>query len=618
MAVNILAVLLMVFYYCAVVSVGVWSGRKMHLDSSLQLSRLSVETRRKQDAAHVLMKLFIANRHLPLWMGVGSMTATWVGGGYLNGTAENVYRNGILHCHAPLGYAISLVLGGTFFASKMRETKPLTMLDPFQNRYGRWMALLLCFPAVVGEVFWTAAILAALGNTAGAIIEVDARFFIIASALVVFFYTSLGGVYVVTHTDVLQIVKLTIFAQWICVPFCLGNHAVGLIGPPQSDWIGSIASRDVSQLFDAFLMTALGGIPWQVYFQRVLSCETDFDARMLSYLAAVGCIALAIPPAVIGAVAKSANFTAAGYPGPHYLRDKDIVRVLPYSIRYLTSGLVSMMGLIGITAAIMSSVDSSMLSASSIVTKNVYQSILRPMVSYAALEILLRLKHGMDILAFRLHRGSWFTFMAATARVRAGYVEERTLISVPRVSNCLLQASDVEVSLVLRVMVFIIGCWATYVALSVNSVFELWLLCSDIVYVLLFPQLFCILYFENSNAYGAFLAFSVSAGFRWLCGEPSMNVPVTIRLPMYDENLGQQFPFRFACMLLGLLTQLLGSVAGCRRASTSSTASPQGAKPNRNKRPSRATRASVRQAPPPVGSSRAANGASSTMSGLRL
>ncbi|XP_049520143.1 high-affinity choline transporter 1 [Dermacentor silvarum] len=248
-------------------------------------------------------------------------------------------------------------------------------------------------------------------------------------------------------------------------------------------------------------MTALGGIPWQVYFQRVLSCETDFDARMLSYLAAVGCIALAIPPAVIGAVAKSANFTAAGYPGPHYLRDKDIVRVLPYSIRYLTSGLVSMMGLIGITAAIMSSVDSSMLSASSIVTKNVYQSILRPM------------------------------------------------------------ASDVEVSLVLRVMVFIIGCWATYVALSVNSVFELWLLCSDIVYVLLFPQLFCILYFENSNAYGAFLAFSVSAGFRWLCGEPSMNVPVTIRLPMYDENLGQQFPFRFACMLLGLLTQLLGSYA---------------------------------------------------------
>ncbi|XP_075745222.1 high-affinity choline transporter 1-like isoform X2 [Rhipicephalus microplus] len=246
-------------------------------------------------------------------------------------------------------------------------------------------------------------------------------------------------------------------------------------------------------------MTALGGIPWQVYFQRVLSCESDFDARMLSYLSAVGCIMLAIPPAVIGAAAKSANFTAAGYHGPYYLRNKDSNRVLPNSIRYLTSGLVSIMGLIGITAAIMSSADSSMLSASSMVTKNVYQSFIRPM------------------------------------------------------------ASDVEVSLVLRIMVFAIGSWATYLALSVESVFELWLLCSDLIYVLLFPQLICVLYFEKSNTYGSLLAFSVGVVFRWMCGEPIMNVPVTLRLPLYDEEHGQVFPFRLTCMLIGLITQLLGS-----------------------------------------------------------
>nr|XP_037271208.1 high-affinity choline transporter 1-like [Rhipicephalus microplus] len=210
MAVNVVAMMLVIIYYCAVVTLGVWSSRRLGSDSSAQMSRLSVESRRKQDAAHFLMKLFIANRHLPLVLGVGSMTATWVGGGYLNGTAEAVYKNGLLHCHAPLGYAVSLVLGGTFFASKMRATRPITMLDPFQTRYGRWMALLLCFPAVVGEVFWTAAVLAALGDTAHAIMEVDVRFFVVASALVVFFYTSLGGVYVVTHTDVLQIASTAI------------------------------------------------------------------------------------------------------------------------------------------------------------------------------------------------------------------------------------------------------------------------------------------------------------------------------------------------------------------------------------------------------------------------
>ena len=42
-----------------------------------------------------------------------SVAATWVGGGYINGTAEYVYTDGygLLWTQAPWGYAISLVLG---------------------------------------------------------------------------------------------------------------------------------------------------------------------------------------------------------------------------------------------------------------------------------------------------------------------------------------------------------------------------------------------------------------------------------------------------------------------------------------------------------------------------
>ena len=39
------------------------------------------------------------------------MTATWVGGGYINGTAESVFKDGIVWTQAPMGYALSLVLG---------------------------------------------------------------------------------------------------------------------------------------------------------------------------------------------------------------------------------------------------------------------------------------------------------------------------------------------------------------------------------------------------------------------------------------------------------------------------------------------------------------------------
>lgn len=42
----------------------------------------------------------------------------------------------------------------------------------------------------------------------------------------------------------------------------------------------------------------------QVYFQRVLSSKTAGRAQLLSYVAAFGCLLMAIPPVLIGAIAK--------------------------------------------------------------------------------------------------------------------------------------------------------------------------------------------------------------------------------------------------------------------------------------------------------------------------
>ncbi len=52
--------------------------------------------------------------------------------------------------------------GGLIFAKKMRKARYVTMLDPFERRYGKVMAALLYIPALLGEMFWTAAILSAM------------------------------------------------------------------------------------------------------------------------------------------------------------------------------------------------------------------------------------------------------------------------------------------------------------------------------------------------------------------------------------------------------------------------------------------------------------------------
>ncbi len=46
---------------------------------------------------------------------------------------------------------------------------------------------------------------------------------------------------------------------------------------------------------------------FQVYFQRVLSSKSAAGAEILSYIAAIGCFVMAIPPVLIGAIAKSTS-----------------------------------------------------------------------------------------------------------------------------------------------------------------------------------------------------------------------------------------------------------------------------------------------------------------------
>ncbi len=61
------------------------------------------------------------------------MTATWVGGGYINGTAEATYISGLLWCQAPFGYAISLILGAKFIL-----TKPNKLCKKISTQNFRW------------------------------------------------------------------------------------------------------------------------------------------------------------------------------------------------------------------------------------------------------------------------------------------------------------------------------------------------------------------------------------------------------------------------------------------------------------------------------------------------
>ena len=53
-----------------------------------------------------------------------------------------------------------------------------------------------------------------------------------------------------------------------------------------------------------------------------------------------------------------------------------------------------------------------------------------------------------------------------------------------------------------------------------ESIYGLSYLCSDIIFVVLFPELLCVLYFGYANTYGATFGFFVGFLLRLLGGEP--------------------------------------------------------------------------------------------------
>jgi high affinity choline transporter 7 len=98
---------------------------------------------------------------------------------------------------------------------------------------------------------------------------------------------------------------------------------------------------------------------------------------------------------------------------------------------------------------------------------------------------------------------------------------------------------------------------ATVLALKVQSVQALWFFTSDLVFVLLFPQLLYALFDSRANLSGSIAAFAVSFVLRVGGGEPLLGLP---RFIHYSDGV----PFRTVAAAAGLVLLPLVSRATAR------------------------------------------------------
>ncbi|XP_061685908.1 high affinity choline transporter 1-like isoform X1 [Syngnathoides biaculeatus] len=492
MTLNVAGLVVMAVFYLLILGTGIWASMRSRKE----------EKKCQADGMEITL---LAGRNINLLVGVFTLTATWVGGGFILGIAEATYNPtlGAVWALMPVPYVVTFFLGGFFFAKPMRENKYVTMMDPFQKKYGNFLSNALILPALIADVLWVSRTLVSLGGTMAVILDLSYAYSIIISAVVAIIYTLLGGLYSVAYTDVIQLILIFI-SLWVCVPFLLTNpHSLDISLTAynqsyQAPWVGTVSLDEAGKWFDDFMLLALGGLAYQAFYQRILAASSYTQAQMTCFASSAFCLVLGIPSILVGAVAASTDWNSTLYGLPTPYERGEAGSILPIALQFLTPTYVSIIGIGAVAAAVMSSMDSALLSSASLFSSNIYKNIIRK------------------------------------------------------------QASDREMQWVIRISVVVVGLAGAGLTFLDSSVLVFWLVGVDMSYTIMFPQLVCVLFFKKSNGYGATFGFLMGITLRILSGEPLVSLPPIIHFPNCRLNaegkLTQFFPFRTVIMFGSLAT----------------------------------------------------------------
>ena len=316
---------------------------------------------------HDFSDYLVAGRSLGVPLASLSLLATWFGAGTLLASAGEVRSVGLSAAALePIGPGICLLLVGLFYAVPLRRAGLLTLGDFFAKRFGR-RAEIACAAVMVPSFFgWIAAQFSVLAALLGELFGIPFGAGLALVAAVAAGYTLIGGMWSVTLTDAVQgvIVAVALLALGVSAVAELGRGSLagglarlGRETPP--DLLAVVPGELTALLAWSGLLVAgaLGNIPGQDVLQRVFASRTERVARRACLIAGGLYLVLGAVPVVLGLAARLL------LPG----QEGDMLATLG---RILFSPLAALGLVLLVVSAVLSSVDSALISAASVLAQN--------------------------------------------------------------------------------------------------------------------------------------------------------------------------------------------------------------------------------------------------------
>jgi len=341
------------------------------------LAALAIWSRRE---THTLAGYYLAGKKLPYWVVAFSTNATGESGWLLLGLSGMGYAVGVQAYWVVVGEILGIAASWWIIARRLKkfgdETDSITVPDVLAAKFADKWHLIRGVAVVIILVMVTAYVTAqmvASGKAFSSFLDMEYSTGVIVGSIFIIGYTFVGGYKAVSYTDVVQGVLMLI--GLIAVP-AAAIIASGGWGEVQSN----LAVQDPA-LIDMFAVSDSGrpiliaivsfiaiGLPFLGVPQlliRFMSARDDSEIRK-ARVVSVSVLLVFTAGAVTAGVAGRALF-----PG---LEDSETI--FPVLSNNLFPEIISGMLLVVVLSAIMSTVDSLLLLASSSVVRDSYQKIM--------------------------------------------------------------------------------------------------------------------------------------------------------------------------------------------------------------------------------------------------